>query len=188
MDGGHDSSGDARAAEAVRVRVIVRPLDATDAAGVAALFDRMSAESRRRRYLTSKERLSPRELRFLTDVDHVRHEAVAAVDTRDGSIVAIARYVQYGGRPGVADVAVEVADDLQAMGIGTMVARRLLERGWANGITAFEATILWENRAARALARRLGFRARSSRGREIELVLGVPATRRRPPVAGRRGP
>ena len=185
MDGGHDSSGDARAAEAVRVRVIVRPLDATDAAGVAALFDRMSAESRRRRYLTSKERLSPRELRFLTDVGH---EAVAGVDTRDGSIVAIARYVQYGGRPGVADVAVEVADDLQAMGIGTMVARRLLERGWANGITAFEATILWENRAARALARRLGFRARSSRGREIELVLGVPATRSRPPVAGRRGP
>ncbi len=111
--------------------------------GVAALFDRMSAASRCRRYLTSKEQLSPRELRLLTDVDHVRHEAVAAVDTRDGSIVAIARYVQCDGR---------------------------------------------ENRAARPLARRLGFRARSSRGREIELVLGVPATRSRPPVAGRRGP
>jgi hypothetical protein len=56
--------------------------------------------------------LTSRELAFLTDIDHVAHGALAAVDQRDGSIVGVARYVGEADQPGVADVAVEVVGQL----------------------------------------------------------------------------
>src|SRR5207302_4711683 len=68
-------------------RIGFRPVGPEDRDGLADLFERMSPQSRYRRYLSPKPSLSPRELSFLTEVDHVRHEALAAVDQRDGSLV-----------------------------------------------------------------------------------------------------
>jgi GNAT superfamily N-acetyltransferase len=149
----------------------VRPIDSHDRGGLAALFARLTPESRRRRFLSAKPELTPRELAEFTGIDHVHHEALAAVDQRDGSIVGVGRYVHNADRAGVADVAVEVADELQSMGIGTALVGRTVQRARANGFTLLTATTLWENRPARALSRRLGFRARASHGSEIELEL-----------------
>jgi RimJ/RimL family protein N-acetyltransferase len=154
-------------------RVVLRPLCSEDRAGLAALFARLTPQSRYRRYLSPKPVLTPRELAHLTDIDHVHHEAVAAIDRHDGSIVGVGRYVQEPGRPGVADVAFEVADGLQGIGIGTALARQVVRRARANGFALLTATTLWENRPARALLRRLEFRARASHGREIELELAL---------------
>jgi ribosomal protein S18 acetylase RimI-like enzyme len=76
-------------------------------------------------------------------------------------------------RPGVADVALEVTDGLQRMGVGTEITVHLVERARANGLTLLTATTLWENRPARALLRRLGFRPCASRGAEVELELDL---------------
>ena len=152
-------------------RLRFRPLGSDDRDRLAGLFARLSFESRRRRFLSAKPALTPRELAFLTDIDHVGHEAIAAVDQRDGSLVGVARYVRVADRPGVADVAVEVVDGKQNMGVGTALVARVLDRARANGFARLTATTLWENRPARALTRRLGFRARASRGPEIELEL-----------------
>jgi acetate---CoA ligase (ADP-forming) len=159
------------------ISIRIRPLDCADRAGVAALFDRLSPESRRWRFLTPKRELTPRELAYLTDVDHFDHEALAAIDQRDGSIAGISRYVRYANRSGVAEVAVEVVDELQRMGIGTALAGRIVERARINKLEQLTATTLWENRPARALLRRLGFRARGSQDGEIdfELVLSPGA-------------
>lgn len=151
--------------------IIFRQLRADDRDGLAALFARLSPESRYRRFLSPKPRLTSRELAFLTDVDGIRHEAVAAVDVRDQSIIGVGRYVRDRSRPGTAAVAVEVADDVQNMGVGTALATRLVRSAYANGIVLLSATTLWENRPARALLRRFGFRARASRGGVIELEL-----------------
>jgi RimJ/RimL family protein N-acetyltransferase len=140
----------------------------------------MSAESRRRRFLSSKHELTPRELTFFTEIDHVDHEAIAAVDQRDGTLVGVARYVRFADQPEAADVAVGVADDLHRMGIGTELASRLVERARANGITVLTATTLSENRPARALLRRLGFRSRKRQGVAIELELKIEPSRDHP--------
>jgi RimJ/RimL family protein N-acetyltransferase len=153
--------------------ILIRPLTPTDRAGVAALFSRLSSESRYRRFLGPKRELTDRELVFFTDVDHVRHEALAAVDERDNSVVGVGRYVQYSDRPRVASMAFEVADDWQQRGIGTALAERLLQRARSNGLDCLSATTRWENVPARALLRRLGFRARSSGRGEIELELAL---------------
>ena len=68
-------------------------------------------------------------------------------------------------------MAVEVADRLQSMGIGTALARHLVERVRASRFTLLAATTLWENLPARAPLRGLGFHARTSHGSEIELEL-----------------
>ena len=149
-------------------RISLRQVGADDRAGMAALFDRLSPESRHRRFLSPKRELTPRELTYFTDIDHLNHEAVAAVDLRDGSIVGVARYVQYADRAGVAEVAIEVADAFQRIGIGTALAGLTIQYAHANGLTLLTATTLWENRAARGLLRHHGFRARRSRGHEIE--------------------
>jgi RimJ/RimL family protein N-acetyltransferase len=107
----------------------------------------------------------------LLDIDHVHHDALAAVDETDGSFVAAARYVQLPDQPDVADVAIEVADDLHRQGIGTALAIRTLERARANGITRVTAITLHDNARARALLRHLHFRPRSGRGHEIEFEL-----------------
>jgi RimJ/RimL family protein N-acetyltransferase len=84
------------------------------------------------------------------------------------SIVGVARYVRQPNRADAAELAIEVADAFQIMGIGTALAGLTIERAQANGLKFLTATTLWENHAARRLLRRLGFRARKSRGREIE--------------------
>ena len=157
-------------------RLLVRPLNTDDRAGLAVLFDRLTPESRYRRFLSPKPELTPRELTYFTDIDHLHHEAFAAVDRRDGSIVGVGRYVQEPGRAGVAAVAVEVADELQGMGIGTALAGRVVRRARANGFALLTATALWENRSARALLRRLGFRARGRDGGVIDLELDLDPT------------
>jgi GNAT superfamily N-acetyltransferase len=165
----------------------IEPLKPGDRASVRGLFARLSAESRMRRFLSPMPTLSERDLSFLSDVGHVIHQAMTAVDPADGAVAGIARYVQHQGRPGVADVAVAVADEMQRRGIGTVLMDRLIACAQANGFQLLTATTLWENRAARALLRTMGFQATGSVGAEIELQLrlgAAPAPVPGPPVPG----
>lgn len=156
-------------------RFEIRPIERHDRDRLRGLFTRLTPESRYRRYLTPKPALSERELDRLLDIDHVRHEALAAVDEIDGSFVAAARYVQVPAQPDVADVAIEVADDLQGQGIGTALAIRTLERARANGFKRMSAITLRDNGQARALLRLMHFLPRLSQGHEIEFELELTA-------------
>lgn len=155
-------------------RLRLRDIDSRDRDGFAAFFARLSPASRLSRFLSPKRELTPRELEYFTDIDQFHHAAIAAIDESDCSIVAISRYVaQPNGPSGRAELAVEVADGLHAKGIGTELAYRIVRRARTNGFTDLIATTSWENHAARRLLRRLGFKARASRGTiqyELELT------------------
>lgn len=152
--------------------VHVRPIGSRDRDAFSAWFGRLSDESRRRRFLGPKPRLSDRELTYLTDVDHVSHTALVAVDA-SGQLIGEARYAT--GRPGerIADFAVTVADEWQGRGVGTRLAARAIEAARANGMTHLTAMTLWDNGAAIALLHRLGFLRAGYDGDalEFELVL-----------------
>jgi ribosomal protein S18 acetylase RimI-like enzyme len=155
-------------------RLRVRPIDPADRAPLADAFQRLSDQSRHHRFLGPKPRLSERELDYLTDVDHVSHEALVAIDETTGQIVGVGRYATGHGGGTVADLALAVADAWQRRGIGQALAARLVERARANGITVLTGSTLSGNRAARALLDRLGFRVSSvsSGVLEVELALG----------------
>ncbi len=150
----------------------MRPVEPSDRDDLAKLFERLSPQSRHRRFLTPKPTLAPRELAFFTEVDHVAHEAIVAVHECENAIVGVARYVQDGGE-GVAELAVEVADDMQNRGIGSALVARTIESAGANGFTRLTAMTLWDNGPARALMRRFGFRPVAAHGTTISLALDL---------------
>jgi len=152
-------------------RLKIRAIEREDRDRLRRLFMRLTPESRYRRYLSPKPELTERELAYLVDIDHVHHEALAAVDEADGSFVAAARYVQLSDQPDTVDVAIEVADDAQRQGIGTELAIQTLKRARANGFTHVTATTLHQNAPAHALLRALHFSRRSSHRHEIEFGL-----------------
>jgi GNAT superfamily N-acetyltransferase len=159
----------------------VRALARGDRDRLAALFERLSPASRLARFFTPKRALSSSELTFFTDVDQVRHAALAAVDPGDCSIVGVARYVVYGQLPVVAEVAVEVADDFQRTGVGTLLMTSVIERAAANRVGVLTARARYENAGARSLLRRLGFRAVAAAGGETCWRLELePSVARRP--------
>jgi RimJ/RimL family protein N-acetyltransferase len=156
------------------MRLRVRPIGPEDRERLLALFARLSEHSRYQRFLGPKVRLSDRELAYLTDIDHRNHEALAAIDERDGSIVAVARYAVWQGEERVADVSFAVADELHGHGIGTALTCRLLQLARANRITRLTASTFWTNAPALALLKRLAFRVRDA-GNVIDLDLDLRA-------------
>ncbi len=128
-------------------RVVVRPVQATDQALLADGFGRLSARSRRQRFLTVKRDLSSAELRFLTDIDHHDHEAIGALDARDGRGIGVARYIRSSRNATDAELAVTIVDDWQRRGVGTMLLSRLTASARRAGIFAFTALVAGDNDA-----------------------------------------
>jgi RimJ/RimL family protein N-acetyltransferase len=153
-------------------RLEVRPITPGDRDALLGAFERLSPESRRRRFLAPKTVLTARELDRLTVLDHVTDEAVIALEPRTGRIVGVGRYGGYAGESR-ADLAITVADDWQGRGLGAALTARVVERARANGIARLEASTLWENHPARSLLRRLGFRASGSSRGVVELALDL---------------
>ncbi|HEY1590237.1 MAG TPA: GNAT family N-acetyltransferase [Solirubrobacteraceae bacterium] len=149
-------------------RLVLRAVERADRERIHALFRRLGEESRYRRFLSPKRELSQPELAYLSDIDHFSHEAIAAVDRRDGSFAGVVRVIRRTDWWEAADMAIEVADDLQHMGIGSCLTARMLERAREIHFTALTATTLRENAAARRLLKRFGFTPIASTGREIE--------------------
>jgi RimJ/RimL family protein N-acetyltransferase len=110
--------------------------------------------SRYRRFLTSIDDLSPRQLSYLTHVDHSSHEAIGALDAVSGDGIGIARYVRDPDDPQLAEVAVTVTDAWQGRGVATALLERLAARARAAGIERIAARMIVGNDAARRLIER----------------------------------
>lgn len=136
--------------------VLIDQVHREDAQLLADGFARLSAESRRLRFLTAKEQLSPAELEYFTKVDHHDHEALGAMDVSDGRGVGIARYIKDPEDPTVAEIAVTVIDDWQGRGLGTELLTRLIERAREEGVTQFTALVDAGNELMQSLLRDIG--------------------------------
>ena len=100
-------------------------------------------------------RLSARQLRFLTEVDHRRHEALVAIDLDSGKGIGVARFIRSTTEPTVAEAAVAVVDNWQGRGLGTALLKALAARGREEGVERFSASVLAGNSKMLQLVRRL---------------------------------
>jgi RimJ/RimL family protein N-acetyltransferase len=157
-------------------RLVMRPIEPGDKDAIAAGFDRLSSESRYRRFFAPLNRLSPTDLRYLTEVDHSNHEAIIAFDGATGETVGVARFVRTP-EPTIAEVAVTVVDDWQGRGAATAMLERLVERAREEGITHFVAVILEENDAAIELFESLAANDPAPRRKDgnLELLIELPS-------------
>ena len=104
-------------------RIVVRPVRPADKDAIVAGFDRLSPESRYRRFFSPLERLSPADLRYLTEVDHHDHEALIGFDSESREPVGVARFVRMDD-PAFAEVAVTVIDVFQHLAPEAIEPRR----------------------------------------------------------------
>lgn len=153
--------------------VLIRQVQSADAPLLADGFARLSAESRRLRFLRGKDELSPAELRYFTEVDHHDHEALGALNHLDGRGVGIARYIRHAEDPQAAEIAVTIVDDWQGRGLGTELLAQLSDRARQEGIRRFTALVSADNVAVAGLLRNIsaGLVRRESSTLEYEITL-----------------
>ncbi len=119
--------------------VLVRPIRADDAVRLRVAFERLSPESRYRRFLALKPHLSQREVRYLVDIDGSSHAALIATSPDDaGHIVAVGRYVAVPDDSQAAEFAIVVADHVQGQGLATELLERLAGAAVRHGFTRFK--------------------------------------------------
>jgi GNAT superfamily N-acetyltransferase len=127
-------------------RVRLRQCHRSDSELLLRGFERLGPDSRYRRFLAPLPALNKRSVRYLTAVDHHDHEAIVALDEHCTEGLGIARYIRSRSRPDVAEAAVTVIDDWQGRGLGTILLRAISARARDEGITAFTASVLANNR------------------------------------------
>jgi GNAT superfamily N-acetyltransferase len=155
-------------------RARVRPIQPDDKDALAAGLDRLSNESRYRRFLRPVTRLSDRELQYLTEVDYTNHFAWVAADPGDDmNGYGVARYVRDPKDPEVAEAAVAVVDDQQGNGLGSILMRLLVATALDNGITTFRGWVLGDNREMLGPLERIGARRTPEQGvLRVEVSIG----------------
>jgi nucleotide-binding universal stress UspA family protein/GNAT superfamily N-acetyltransferase len=158
-------------------RTTLRPIAPEDAPLIASSFERLSDESRYRRFFTTKSELSRSELRYLVDVDHQDHEAIIALGPSGDEVLGVARYVRSTDDAEVAEVAVTVADDWQRRGVGRALLERLSYRARREGVRRFSALVLGDNPGAMSLLASFGETRREQDGGVVELLIELPAQR-----------
>jgi GNAT superfamily N-acetyltransferase len=136
-------------------QVVIRSLEPDDAGELRRGLKRLSAMTSFRRFRTHITDLRPDQLEFLTRIDHVRHEALAALDPDLGRVVGVARYVCDPAEPAQAEVTYIVADEWQHRGVGSALIDRLAAKARAAGVERFIATSLAVDSHARKLLNRV---------------------------------
>jgi GNAT superfamily N-acetyltransferase len=155
--------------------VLVRPVEAEDKALFTDGWQRFGEESRYRRFLGAKGDLTSRDLAYLTELDHVDHEALGARDAESGDGVGVARYVRLPEHPDVAEAAVAVVDAWQGRGLGGELLQRLTARAREHGIERFQASLLAHNHSMLALFEDVGEVEVRERGTgQIEIDVEFP--------------
>lgn len=176
-------------------RVRIRPVRPDDKERIARGFERLSPESRYRRFLAPKGALSASELRYLTEFDGVDHFALGAValepaeegpGEREGEGLAIARFVRCADDPEAAEAAVVVADDAQRKGLGRALLERLIAAARERGIRRFRCDLLANNAPVRHLLAALGPAIRAEvQGDVLSVEIALPELAHPPgPAAG----
>ena len=95
--------------------MLIRPIRPDDKDLLRRGMERLSEESRFRRFMRPVSELTDEQLAYFTEIDYRDHFAWAAVraDRLDEGL-GVARYVRLEGEPTVAEAAVTVADEYQA--------------------------------------------------------------------------
>ena len=149
----------------------IRPIEAGDKHLLEVGLQQLSDQDRHFRFFAPISRLSDDMLHKFTDIDHVDAEAVGALDIGQtpSAPIGVARYFRLAGTPAVAEVAVTVTHAYQGRGVGSLLLAVLAGRAVENGITAFTAMVLYDNRRMLQMFGELGASTKLVDGGVVEV-------------------
>lgn len=161
--------------------ITIRPIRADDSERLQQSHQRLSPESRYRRFMSSKPLLTAADARYLVDIDGCDHYAlVATVAEPEGEvIVAVARFVRLTEDRQTAEFAIVVGDAWQRQGLGGELLGRLADAAVTRGVERFRATMLADNAPINRLVARqaVGVSERRRSGNVAEVEFGLPTRR-----------
>ncbi|HEX3778182.1 MAG TPA: GNAT family N-acetyltransferase [Pseudonocardiaceae bacterium] len=141
--------------------VHLRPITPDDARLILGLHGRLSDRTRYFRYFGAYPRMSERDLKRFSVVDHHGRVAFGAFLGHD--LIAVGRYEQLDGGDS-AEVAFVVEDGHQGRGIGSIMLEHLAAAAAERGLRRFVAEVLTENGQMVRVFREAGYRV----SRELE--------------------
>ena len=145
----------------------VRPIRPDDAQMLQDMVQRLSAESRYFRFVSSIEKLPPNMLARFTLIDYDREMALVAVHKQrrsgdDGEIteteriIGVSRYITNPDQTSC-EFALVVADDFAGKGLGSRLMESIMDVARDKGLAEIVGLVLTENSGMLDLMRRLGF-------------------------------
>jgi GNAT superfamily N-acetyltransferase len=141
------------------VPVVLRLVRPSDGRLLLDGFQRLSPQSRYRRFFAYRRDLSPIEVELFTRCDGIDHFAIAALLDRDDGAeegVGVARFVRLAEDPLAAEAAITVVDRYQGQGLGQLLLERLLGAAAERQIREMHFSVLAENRPMLSLLRKFG--------------------------------
>jgi RimJ/RimL family protein N-acetyltransferase len=151
--------------------VRLRPIAPEDKPLLVDVFERLSEDSRYRRFFTSLRELSPATLAYFTEVDHSDREAIIAIEPTSGQALGVARYVRLSEDPEAAEVAVAVVDDWHGRGLAAALLAELGRRARLEGVRRLTALVQADNRASVTVLEGVGDSVLRLVGTNFELVI-----------------
>ncbi|MGZ8743260.1 MAG: bifunctional acetate--CoA ligase family protein/GNAT family N-acetyltransferase [Nocardioides sp.] len=136
----------------------LRPIGGDDQQRLVEFYEQVSAESKYMRFFAPMPRLSDRDIRRFTHVDH--HDRVAFVLTVAQKIIAVGRFdkITDGSKgPVEAEVAFLVQDAHQGRGIAQLLLEHLAQAGRERGVDTFVAEVLPDNTRMIQIFREAGY-------------------------------
>lgn len=140
--------------------VLLRAAVSSDAAEIVQAFERLSADSRYKRFMQHKKQLNPAALERGVHPQPGRDfMLLATIPAADGiDIVGGAQYVRAGeNNTSTCEFAITVAEDWRGSGLATDLLASLVHRAPHDGYTVMEGSVMAQNMPMLALARKLGF-------------------------------
>ncbi|RPJ63226.1 MAG: GNAT family N-acetyltransferase, partial [Dehalococcoidia bacterium] len=125
----------------------LRPIKMSDEERLLSLFNRLSKQTIYLRFHHVMSHMTKDESRRFCTVDYVNTFALVGTlgEADQERIIAVGRYARQPGAE-IAQIAFEVEDKYQGLGIGTHLLDQLSYIARDKGITTFEAEVLAENR------------------------------------------
>ena len=161
--------------ERVRLR-LTRP---SDAALVADFLDRLSPETRGRRFLGAEPEVAEAAVRHFTFYDPRERLTIAATTpARGGELIVGLADVAFL-EAGLAEIGVVVADDRQRRGLGKLLSEAIASLAVKRGATRLRAQMSFDNTPMLRLLERLGRTVRTVDGDRVTAYVRLRADRRR---------
>jgi acetyltransferase len=156
--------------------VTIRPIRADDSGMEQEFVRHLSKESRYFRFMASLRELSPKKLKYFTEIDYNRHMAFVATIMRDDKEVEIgvARYV-FTETPGSCEFGITVDDAWHGSGVAGLLMGSLEDTARKCGFKTMEGIVLPGNSKMLKFAQKRGFKSHIVAGEDdtvhIELQL-----------------
>lgn len=152
----------------------IRGLEPADRDGLRAMFERLSPDSRYRRFLSSAASFDVA-LRNVLDLDYVQRDAIVAV--AGDQIIGLAECRAFRRSPTDVEVAVTIDDAYHRRGLGRELLDVVIARALRHGARHVHASVLAENRPMLDLLYKIAPDAHKELDRGVvDLVFPLPTS------------